>query len=158
MDSVSREKKYIWSHIIMHILLVLSGITWGIMGIFYYKNIYIKISCIIIGIVSLYTGYFTFLGWTVFPTNLLLISQPKNANLEFKIHIPSKRIVKVIYWAEDDIDSGQSTTNIGVSSVENESATIHLRYPGKNVTQKHFHYRFVYNNNILSNVHTYIFG
>lgn len=182
---------YVWLHVITITLVLIGALNWGSIGLFsfnfvnkIFKNFSIYIY-ILVGLAALHLAikrdtYLSFLGWTVFPVNLLKVSQPANANVHLEVDVKPD-VVKVLYWAsnpESNVDENkvnddkniqnyikayENTENVGVVEAVNGKATLHFLCPSKytvgsifkRTLDKHVHYRMVYPNGWLSNVYTH---
>jgi uncharacterized membrane protein YuzA (DUF378 family) len=179
---------YVWLHIVTISLVLIGALNWGSIGFFslnFVNKIFKKFSVYIymlVGIAALHLAikrdtYLTFLGWTVFPVNLLKVSQPANSNVQVEIDVKPD-VVKVLYWASnpesnsiasDDakvqtyVKAYENNENVGVAEVINGKATLHFLCPSKysvgtifkRTLEKHVHYRMAYPNGWLSNVYTH---
>lgn len=184
-----KARFYVWLHIVIITIVLVGALNWGSIGLFSFnfvnkifkkKAIYIYI---LVGLAALYLAlkrdtYLTFLGWTVFPANLLKVSKPTNSNVKLDVDVKPGAI-KVLYWASNPKSSSdvisdklanaqtyikayENTENVGVVEVLNGKATLHFLCPSKYTVgtilkrelEKHVHYRMVYPNNWLSDVYT----
>jgi uncharacterized membrane protein YuzA (DUF378 family) len=140
------------------------------------SNRTLRILYIIFGICAIYltflTKYHTFLPFldkTVLPPSVLLLSEQANTNTQVTIN--ARGAIKVVYWAahsDENIvedtpsDAYDKFENIGIAAVVDHKATLKLKCPTaykvgrfKNRTlPKHVHYRLIYANGVLSEVHT----
>ncbi|NDC95524.1 hypothetical protein EB077_09490, partial [bacterium] len=130
-----------------------------------------KLAFISIGLVGLYlssnrNAYLPFLGKSVYPRELIKPSYPVDANLKIIINT-DKGATRVVYWAaspsleigEDPWTAYKNSKNVGVAEVVNNQATLNFLCPQKykvygRVLDKHIHYRFVYSDDMLSEVKT----
>ena len=175
---------YIWLHIVTISLVLIGALNWGSIGMFSYNfvaklfksfsvYVYILIGLAAVHLAIKRDSYLSFLGWMSFPVYLLKVSQPANSNVQIDVDV-KPGVVKVLYWAanpskggkEEIIDTPQkayeNTENVGVSQVLDGKATLHFLCPSqykvgrvlKHTLEKHVHYRMVYGNGWLSNVHT----
>jgi hypothetical protein len=112
--------------------------------------------------------FLPFLGKTVFPPSLLLLSEQAGTNATVIVNAPGA--VKVAYWAahadngeveSDPMKAYDSYENIGVASVVDGKATLKLKCPTEYKVQKgmiklprHVHYRLIYDNGVISEVFT----
>ena len=158
---------YIWLHIVTITLVLIGALNWGSIGFFSFNfvdKIFKKFSVyiyILVGLAALHLAikrdtYLNFLGWTVFPVNLLKVSKPANSNVQVEIDVKPE-VVKVLYWASNpsaskplasntDFDNDttsndaniqtalkayENTENAGVAEVLNGKATLHFLCPSK---------------------------
>lgn len=112
--------------------------------------------------------YLPFLGRTVFPPSLILLSEQSGTNATVVVN--AYGATKVAYWAAhedkgiielDPMKAYNSYENIGVANVVNGKATLKLKCPTEYKVQnsmiklpKHVHYRLVYDNGVISEVFT----
>jgi hypothetical protein len=112
--------------------------------------------------------FLPFLGRTVFPPSLILLSEQSGTNTRVIVNAPGA--TKVAYWAahedkgvveSDPMKAYNSYENIGVAAVLNGKATLKLKCPteykvkkGMIKLPKHVHYRLVYDNGVISEVFT----
>ena len=112
--------------------------------------------------------FLPFLGKTVFPPSLLLLSEQAETNAT--VIVKADNAEKVAYWAahqdEGEVESDpmkayDSYENIGVAAVVDGKATLKLKCPTEYKVQKgmiklpkHVHYRLIYSNGVISEVLT----
>jgi hypothetical protein len=112
--------------------------------------------------------FLPFLGKTVFPPSLILLSEQSDTNAKIIVNAPGA--VKVAYWAAhaDDgtivsnpMKAYDKYENIGVAAVKEGKATLKLKCPTSYKVQKgmielpkHVHYRMIYANGVISEVKT----
>ena len=112
--------------------------------------------------------FLPFLGKTVFPPSLILLSEQAETNATVVVNAPGA--VKVAYWAAhedkgevelDPIKAYDSYENIGVAAVVDGKATLKLKCPTEYKVKKsmvklprHVHYRLIYSNGVVSEVLT----
>jgi hypothetical protein len=112
--------------------------------------------------------FLPFLGKTVFPPSLLLLSEQADTNVTVVVNAPGA--VKVAYWAahadegmveSNPFDAYDNYENIGVAAVSNDKATLKLKCPTEYKVKKgmiklprHVHYRLIYDNGVISEVLT----
>jgi len=112
--------------------------------------------------------FLPFLGKTVFPPSLLLLSEQAGTNATVIVNAP--QAIKVAYWAahqdegnveSDPMKAYNSYENIGVAAVVDGKATLKLKCPTEYKVKKgmiklprHVHYRLIYDNGVISEVFT----
>lgn len=112
--------------------------------------------------------FLPFLGKTVFPPSLLLLSEQAETNAT--VIVKADNAIKVAYWAahadegvveSDPMKAYDSYENIGVAAVVDGKATLKLKCPTEYKVQKgmiklpkHVHYRLIYSNGVISEVLT----
>ncbi len=134
-----------------------------------------RIFLLLVGISALYLifaphvrTFLPFLGKTVFPPSLILLSEQANTNATVKVEANGAE--KVAYWAahpdhgyveEDPFNAYSKYENIGVAAVKDGHAILKLRCPteykvynGMVKLPKHVHYRLIYSNGVVSEVKT----
>lgn len=167
--------------IIFMMLLIIGGLNWMSIGLNngnvlenIISNEYTRYLYILIGIAALYiafdrTTFLPFLGWTVFPGDLLQEKEPKNATESVLVpnHPDAK---KIVYWAtnpgetvNDPYTAYDNSDNAGVVSIieKDKKIKLNLRCPKRykvrgKVLPRHVHYRYVFNNNMVSAVYTMV--
>jgi hypothetical protein len=134
-----------------------------------------RIFLLLVGISALYLifaprvkTFLPFLGKTVFPPSLILLSEQANTNATVKVKANGAE--KVAYWAahpdhgyveEDPYKAYSTYKNFGVAAVKDGYAILKLRCPteykvynGMVKLPKHVHYRLIYSNGVVSEVKT----
>ncbi len=140
----------------------------------------LRIIYIIFGICAIYLIFFTkyhtflpFLDRTVLPPSILLLSEQADTNTQVTIN--ARDAIKVVYWAahadnqiieDSPYDAYESYENVGIAAVINHKAILKLKCPAsykvgipfKKTVPKHVHYRLIYSNGVLSEIHTLKLG
>lgn len=112
--------------------------------------------------------FLPFLGKTVFPPSLLLLSEQAGTNAT--VIVKAEGAEKVAYWAahadegiveSEPMKAYNSYENIGVAAVVDGKATLKLKCPTEYKVKKgmiklprHVHYRLIYSNGVISEVLT----
>jgi hypothetical protein len=132
-----------------------------------------RVFLLLVGVSALYLlfapnvrTFLPFLGKTVFPPSLLLLSEQSNTNAT--VIVNAQGAIKVAYWAAhadegevklDPMKAYESYENIGVASVVDGKATLKLKCPTEYKVKKgmiklprHVHYRLIYENGVISEV------
>jgi len=138
---------------------------------------------IIVGIAGLYmmfkrTYYLPFLGYCAIPPSVFKDYKQDNYDKEIELKIQDPYVKKVVYWGampDEDIQENElkypkeaygDYTNYGVSSVNDGIAYLYLQTPTNykvkkfgfdKKLQKHFHYRYVYDDGLISEIMTHTF-
>lgn len=111
--------------------------------------------------------YLPFLGPTIVPTTALKVGIPADAPIAVSVDAPSNA-THVMYWAatpstvprDEPMDAYRGFRNAGVVEVASGKATLRLACPGTykvgwgKLLPRHVHYRYVFNNGMLSSVKT----
>lgn len=111
--------------------------------------------------------YLPFLGPTVVPTSVLKVGVPADASVSISIDAPSNA-THVVYWAagpstapaNNPMDAYRGFKNAGIVEVAGNRATLRLACPGTykigwgRLLPRHVHYRYVFNNGVMSAVKT----
>lgn len=134
-----------------------------------------RIFLVLVGISAIYLIFapnvrifLPFLGKTVFPPSLILLSEQSDTNATIVVN--AHKAIKVAYWAAHEDNNNVelnpkkaygSYENIGVASVVKGKATLKLKCPTEYKVQngliklpKHVHYRLIYKNGVVSEVKT----
>lgn len=159
--------------------LIMGGLNWMSVGLNngnvlekVISNEYIRYFYIVMGIAAIYLAFdrntfLPFLGWTVLPGDLLQNKEPINATESVMVpnHPDAK---KIVYWAtnpgetvNDPYTAYKNSDNAGVIPVigKGDKIMLRLRCPKKykvhgKTLPRHVHYRYVFNNNMISAVYT----
>ena len=164
-------------YVISICFVLLASLKAGYYGICSKTNISTikRVFLLLVGVSALYLLFapsirifLPFLGKTVFPPSLILLSEQANTNATVVVN--AHGAVKVAYWAAHE-DAGivennpknayDSYENIGVAVVVKGKATLKLKCPTEYKVQhgmiklpKHVHYRLIYENGVISEVLT----
>jgi hypothetical protein len=134
-----------------------------------------RVFLLLVGISALYLifaphvrTFLPFLGKTVFPPSLILLSEQAETNATVVVN--AHQAIKVAYWAAhadegivetDPMKAYDKYENIGVAAVKDGKATLKLKCPTSYKVQKgmvqlpkHVHYRLIYANGVISGVMT----
>lgn len=169
-------------HVFVVFVVVFSACMWLPFGIFSTKSVFLRIACVIVGILAVFLLfnkdiYLPFLAATKFPDGLIPVTQENKRQISEagEIHVPIHDLppfAKVIYWAAEDGDPRQPSVvqnakdaygeylNSGVLVADgNGVAIVVIRCPQnyqvwKFKLHKHLHYRYVSGKGMLSPIHT----
>lgn len=136
-------------------------------------SILLKFVAILVLVSTIYLGvrrntYLPFLGPTVLPQSLLKdVTDTKMGEVHVRVELDVPDETRVLYWAaspstsviENPYDAYNQYTNVGVSSVKNKQAMLHIDCPASykvpmKTLRPHVHYRVVYPNGLLGSVKT----
>lgn len=176
---MQQKKVTVYLRIFAMMLLIISGLNWLSIGLhgnnFLEKLIpqsLLNTVYIIIGIAAIYIAfnrntYLPFLGWSVFPGDLVPLSQPSDTTIS--VYVPNmKDAQKIVYWAtnpgetdDDPYIAYEDSDNAGVVLAQGDQIELKLRCP-KNYKiykqgrplPKHVHYRYILKNNVISDIFT----
>jgi hypothetical protein len=114
--------------------------------------------------------FLPFLGETVFPFTLVKAGNHfSHGNVSKTIHVDAPNGTKVVYWAakpDNKVDANPKIayddySNSGVTLVQNGEAKLTINCPAQykvppfnETLEKHVHYRIIYTNGMISEVHT----
>lgn len=165
-------------HVAAHALFAVSLLATAVLASFHafgsnvLSSSWARVIVVISLVGAVYLGfnrdfYLPFLGPTVVPTSVLKVGVPADASVSISIDAPANA-THVVYWAagpssvpaNNPMDAYRGFKNAGIVEVAGNRATLRIACPGtykvgwNRLLPRHVHYRFVFNNGVMSAVKT----